>query len=556
MEKLKITKIILLGILLCFSWGCSDDDNNDNSNAPQLTNPLPDISIPQIAGNTITIIGTGFKNDCEVLLTEIAQTKWSTKVFIPIITNKSSTNISFIVPEGAEGTFSVTIKQDGKEYPIGKITLKSNLIGIWQWIKSTSSETIEEHVNQYFVIQPGGSGYYSDNGEKNEIAWDIDNNKLTIIFINQEKLEVTIEKITATTLKIKYQEAGKTWQEDLSKVDEIGGGSDEPEPPQHHEVTTLDASNISLTEATCSGQYSSTAESITYGICYSSTNEDPKTDTDGVVIASNADGEGKFNVKLDKLTENATYFYRAYLTVEDKTYYGNVESFKTVSVKTLGYKDDNETTSFIGQYLNGNKDLSEYGICYSMDNKMPTVTDTKIIASNVNEEGIFFITVDNLKSGKKYYYRAFIIVNGNIYYGETQEREKDPLIGKWKMILQEDTYSSDGISSNIYKCTHPGTMEFKTDGTGMQTGIHYGDLGDGDSDADWHPEIIINFHWIKENDVIHITIDNSNIPDDAHLFNKITATITSLNDTELIFTYPIGGEATASRMAKYKRVSQ
>ena len=557
---LKFTKLLLWGLILCIASACSDDDKTDNSDAPKLTTPLPDVSTPQTAGSTVTITGTGFKDDCEVHLTEVAQTRWSARVFIPIITKRSETSISFIIPEGADGTFNVTIKQDGKEFLIGKIALKSNLTGIWQWVRSISGGITEEQHNQYFVIQADGNGYHSNNGERNKFTWSIDGKKITILYTEQEKLEVSIEDITATTLKVEYKEGSKTWQEELIRVEDIAGGDiEEPgeEESKENKATTLDYSNVILKEATCSGQYLSEDKNAVYGICYGTT-DNPNIETKAIA-ASNADNSGKYSVKLNELTPNTTYHYRAYLTVKDTTYYGEALSFKTMAINTIGYKDEDKNTTFTGQYIKEKQELSEYGICYSTENQTPTTEDTKVSASNANAEGTFSITVNDLKTDKKYYYRAYIIFNGTTYYGEVLIWERNLLVGKWKMTLQEDVYTltSTGETS-VSKCTHPGTMEFKTDGTGIQTGIHYGDLGDADSDVDWHQEAIINYHWTKQDKTVSIIVDSSNIPSSEEMFKALQATISSLTDTELIFTYPIGtiSEETASRKCRYTRISK
>lgn len=190
-----------------------------------------------------------------------------------------------------------------------------------------------------------------------------------------------------------------------------------------------------------------------------------------------------------------------------------------------------------------------YGFCYSTTNKNPTVNDAHIEAST-HTEGKYQadFSIDN---DKMYYYCAYIIAeDGNYYYGET--KTYGSIIGKWLMNLQEDIYTLiETGESTTYTCHHPVTVEFKEDGSGVQTGAHTSnkdDNGGYDSDADWIPTIQTNFRWTQDGNKVTLVIAGK----------EIQGIILQISKTELKFSYPINTipEETAVRIGHYTRISQ
>lgn len=92
-------------------------------------------------------------------------------------------------------------------------------------------------------------------------------------------------------------------------------------------VITLGATNITKTEATLAGYYESTDTSPEYGMIYGTSNE--LTYTSGERIVANSSSSGHYDIHLSNLTEETTYYYRAYLKCNAKLYYGDIRSFKT-----------------------------------------------------------------------------------------------------------------------------------------------------------------------------------------------------------------------------------
>lgn len=417
MRTLTIIRMLLLSMILCLGFSCSDNDdnsNNDNRDIPQITEPLPDINTPQTAGSTITITGTNFKDDCEIVLREAVQTKSISRVYFPAIISRSSTSISFVVPEGIDGTFDIAIKQAGKEYTIGTIVLKSNLTGIWKWIKSTSSGQTEEHESRYFIINQDGTGSYIIDDNETEYTWSIEESTITITYSNKEQLVVTIKEINSQILTVEYQADNQTWEESLIKADS-------GYIVIRNQAITLGSSNISLTEAICKGQYTSTTEEVTFGICYSNTNDTPTIDTDKSISATNAENEGVFAIHLTNLNKGETYYYRAYLIKGNKVRYGEVKSFSTANIITQRVTNiEHQKATCFGQY-NSKAPTLEYGICYSKDGSAPTVDANKTAATSANKNGEYSVLLKGLSPSSTYYYRAYIITaEEEIFYGEVK----------------------------------------------------------------------------------------------------------------------------------------
>ena len=93
-------------------------------------------------------------------------------------------------------------------------------------------------------------------------------------------------------------------------------------------VTTNDVTNITSSSATCGGNVTSDGNTIvtSRGVCWG-TYPNP-TINDNKTVDGN--GTGSFTSNLTNLTENTTYYVRAYATNEKGTSYGEEKSFKTM----------------------------------------------------------------------------------------------------------------------------------------------------------------------------------------------------------------------------------
>ena len=96
-------------------------------------------------------------------------------------------------------------------------------------------------------------------------------------------------------------------------------------------VTTNDISNITTNSAVCGGNVTSDGNGTVTarGVCWS-TSPNPTINNLYDEKTEDGSGTGTFTSNLINLTENTTYYVRAYATNEKGTAYGEEKSFKTV----------------------------------------------------------------------------------------------------------------------------------------------------------------------------------------------------------------------------------
>jgi len=89
-------------------------------------------------------------------------------------------------------------------------------------------------------------------------------------------------------------------------------------------VTTEDATSVQTTTATLNASFTQGSKPITArGFNYGTTSGSYTLSADGAVSGST------FSANITGLTANTTYYYKAYVTTDDGTVYGNEKSFKT-----------------------------------------------------------------------------------------------------------------------------------------------------------------------------------------------------------------------------------
>lgn len=97
------------------------------------------------------------------------------------------------------------------------------------------------------------------------------------------------------------------------------------------EVNTLGASadcKSALVEGRYSLENGSSATPTKAGFCYSNKNEELSVDRCLVVMAAQPYGE-TVSAELKNLSENTTYYYAFFITIDGKTYYGDTQCFTT-----------------------------------------------------------------------------------------------------------------------------------------------------------------------------------------------------------------------------------
>jgi hypothetical protein len=190
--------------------------------------------------------------------------------------------------------------------------------------------------------------------------------------------------------------------------------------------TTISSARLSSAITDVGNQYISN-----YGFVYSENNSTPTLADSKISLGaiSNADVIPlKFSEVIQGLKKSSNYYARAYSTISSNTVFGPVTIFKTADLIQPSIKTDAvllvfTTTAKLRGIVEtkGTFDLSEYGICWSASNNLPTISDSK--SSKVETLGvyptIYSEDATNLIPNTSYYFRAFVVSNGVYSYGNT-----------------------------------------------------------------------------------------------------------------------------------------
>ena len=193
-----------------------------------------------------------------------------------------------------------------------------------------------------------------------------------------------------------------------------------PTPIELPDVVTNEVTDITTTTATAGGEIISDGGSaITEcGVCWSTEGE-PTVDGDHAMATATT---GVFTVSLTELTQNTTYYIRAYATNEAGTGYGDVLTFTTEeeivitapTVTTAEVTEITTTTATVGGTITdaGNGTISESGVCYKTGNE--DWTCVSLTATN----NAFSTTLTGLTANTTYTVRAYATNEEGTSYGE------------------------------------------------------------------------------------------------------------------------------------------
>jgi len=205
-------------------------------------------------------------------------------------------------------------------------------------------------------------------------------------------------------------------------------------------IRTDAASSIAINSAKLQGtlEAKGTFDIAEYGIVWSSTNANPTTaDAKATKTGNITVFPSTFTVDATNLSVNTTFNYRTYVISNGVITYGNTLTFKTLAVTLPSVKTDAVLLVFINSAklqgiveTKGSYDISEYGICWSSRNSVPTTADSK--SSKTNNltvfPTIFSEDANNLTANTTYYFRAFVVSNGVTTYGSVLTFKTNPVV--------------------------------------------------------------------------------------------------------------------------------
>ena len=201
-------------------------------------------------------------------------------------------------------------------------------------------------------------------------------------------------------------------------------------------VTTKTATEVTAASAFLNGSVtnSDAANNIqTRGFCWS-TSQNPDMD-DEVVNNGSSSGTGTstFTHKLENLTENTTYYYRAYTTTNYGTVYGEEKSFKTVQVF-------DETID-----PNGNRIITLYG---------------DVVFTMIAVEGGTFqmgATSEQGSDAESYEYPVHSVTLSDYYIGETEVTQE-----LWEAVMGTNPSGFSGNQKPVEMVSWNDCQEFIT----------------------------------------------------------------------------------------------
>lgn len=205
-----------------------------------------------------------------------------------------------------------------------------------------------------------------------------------------------------------------------------------------------------------------------YGFCWSSSNNLPTTaDTMSSKKINPTIFPTIYTEDISDLTPNTTYYFRAFIISNGVTTYGNSLTFKTLAItqptiKTLEAVTTSTTSVKIKGLaeFGGNSDnITEYGICLSQRFTTPTVDNSikvKVLENITVFPKTFTADIYSLNGNTEIYYRAYIISNSIVSYGEVKTYKLE--IEGFPTIITGDATSLSATSQRIQ-----GTISTKGD---------------------------------------------------------------------------------------------
>ena len=189
-------------------------------------------------------------------------------------------------------------------------------------------------------------------------------------------------------------------------------------------VTTLDATDVSEYSASLNGRLEQFSPELPGNVFFRyGTNSNPET-TGSRVNASEPSnlGNGNFSVSLSRLNPNTTYYFVAGYYDGEETFYGEVKSFKTLAANraiTQNATNISSTGATLGGHFDSTDPNPEYGIIYGTSSNITITSGTRVVTTS-STNGNYSVNVSDLTVNTRYYYRAYLLSEGEYYYGNVQ----------------------------------------------------------------------------------------------------------------------------------------
>jgi len=137
--------------------------------------------------------------------------------------------------------------------------------------------------------------------------------------------------------------------------------------------------------------------------------------------------EDIFSATIGGLDSNTQYRVASYIKYLGKTKISDDETIKTLANENqcvfLDISNPTDVTATSATFhvtVTGNAPVMDKGICYSSDNKVPTIEDIKISKGSGTVD--FTVILDDLKEATRYYVCPYAVSDERIFYGAIKEK--------------------------------------------------------------------------------------------------------------------------------------
>ncbi|MBO4614102.1 MAG: fibrobacter succinogenes major paralogous domain-containing protein [Bacteroidales bacterium] len=187
------------------------------------------------------------------------------------------------------------------------------------------------------------------------------------------------------------------------------------------DISTNDVLDITPTTAVCGGNVTSDGglQVIERGVCWS-TSPNPTINNNKTI---NGTGIGSFTSNITNLTNETTYYVRAYATNSMGTAYGEEKSFLTTAKPTISTSEVTNisfTTATCGGNItsDGGAEVTACGVCWSTSLN-PTTSNSHTF--NGTGIGSYLSYLTELAPSTTYYVRAYATNSAGTSYGDLKQ---------------------------------------------------------------------------------------------------------------------------------------
>jgi uncharacterized protein (TIGR02145 family) len=262
-------------------------------------------------------------------------------------------------------------------------------------------------------------------------------------------------------------------------------------------VTTTAISSITENSAVGGGDVTNNGGGavIERGVCWSTSTNPSVYSTH----TSDGDGTGSFTSNLTNLTENTTYYVKAYATNSEGTAYGNEISFTTEAEVTIplltttapGSITSSSATSGGNIATDGGSSVTTRGVCWSTSTS-PTTSDS--YTNDGSGTGVFSSVIAGLAESTTYYVRAYATNSVGTAYGNQKS---------FTTTLESTTVTD--YDGNVYQIVEIGNQVWMAEN--LKT-THYANgtsLVDGTNAGDIYGDYTSKFYFAYNNDESNVS---------------------------------------------------